>query len=149
MKALLVIDVQKGYIERYDAGLLERINTRIRRAAQKGELVIYVRNVSKLKSGIRVNPLAEGLLVCSPNIVNKEAASIFSSAAFLLMLEQNDITDIDIIGIDGCCCVARSAEDARARGYAVRLECESIGAKNAERFEKKKQLLSAKGVEVV
>lgn len=149
MKALLVIDVQKGYIERYDASLTGRINSRIRLAADSGELVIYVRNVRKLKSGMTVNPLADGLVICSPYIVDKQAASIFESAVLAAILQKNKISEIDIIGIDGCCCVARSAEDARARGYAVRLQCEYIGVKNAERFEKKKQMLSAKGIELV
>lgn len=36
-KALLVVDVQEDYIQKYEEGLLKRINQRIKRAFSDGE----------------------------------------------------------------------------------------------------------------
>lgn len=146
MKALLVIDVQKGYIERYESALLSRINRRIEKAAAENTLIIYVKNVRKLKSGNTVNEHAEGLFVCSDNIVYKERSSVFEEPAFAEMLGEHGVSEIEIIGIDGCCCVAKTAEDAAKSGYKVNLPLCCIGVKNAERFEKKKAVLKKLGV---
>ena len=38
----------------------------------------------------------------------------FSDPGLLELLHQHSVTEIEIIGIDGCCCVASSAVDASA-----------------------------------
>lgn len=146
MKALLVIDVQKGYIERYDALLLQAINRRIREAVLRDELVVYVKNVRHLKSGDTVNEFASGLELCSPHVILKERSSVFSNEGLLSLLRENNITEIEVIGIDGCCCVAGSAADACTLGFNVTIPCAYIGVKNPDRFEKKKTALEKLGI---
>lgn len=58
MKALLVLDMQKGYVKRYDAGLIGRMNRRIECAVQNGDIVVYIKNIRRLESGWEVNELA-------------------------------------------------------------------------------------------
>lgn len=149
MKALLIIDVQKGYIEKYAECLLSRINQRIQYAVQNEELIIYVKNVNRLRSGTKINELAEHLNVCSSYVVCKETASAFSNNELLDILRQNQVTEIEIVGIDGNSCVASTAIDAQRQGYKVILPCEYIGVKNIVRFEKKKLSFAAKGITAV
>ena len=136
MKALLVIDLQEGYVEKYDNRLLSYINKRIQDAVINHEVIIYIKNTKKLRSGDKTNRLAEQLKVCSKYIICKKSASAFSNDDLLDILKQNQVTDIEIVGIDGNSCIACSAMDALRYGYRVVLPCTYIGVQNAERFEK-------------
>ena len=149
MKALLVIDIQKGYIERYDECLLTLINQRIQYAVENQEPIIYVKNIRKLRSGTKINELADNLNVCSSYVICKETASAFANEELLDILRQNQVTEIEMVGIDGNSCIASSAIDAQKQGYKVILPCEYIGVQNIERFEKIKLSLAEKGIMVV
>ena len=149
MKVLLVIDIQKGYIERYDKCLLTRINQRIQYAVENQELIIYVKNIRKLRNGIKINELADNLNLCSSYVICKETASAFTNEELLDIFRQNQVTEIEIVGIDGNSCIASSAIDAQKQGYKVILPCEYIGVQNIERFEKKKLSLVEKGITVI
>ncbi len=146
MKALLVIDMQKGYVEKYDPALTDSVNRRIQSAEDNGEKVIYVMNVRKLKSGRVVNAPADGLLIVSPNVLEKTHSSVFEEPELTELMQKEQITQLEIIGIDGCCCVASSAIAARSLGYEVSIPLSSVGVKNAERFEKKVAALKKQGV---
>ena len=148
VNALLVIDVQKGYMERYDARLLQAINRRIREAVEQDTLVVYVHNVRHLKSGDVVNAFADGLEIGSPHVVLKDRASVFSNGLLQDLLRENCVKAIEVIGIDGCCCVAQSAIDARALGFDVTVPCAYIGVKTPERFAKKRLTLEKLGIRV-
>ena len=143
MKALLVIDVQDEYMKRYDENLLAGINQRIRYFSEHQQLIIYIQNVKKLRSGKVVSKLAKELIVSSPYILRKESASAFSNDELQSLLEAEKVTEIESVGVDGCACVAASAADAQKMGYKVLLPCNCIGVQNKERFEKKKQSLQA------
>lgn len=149
MKALLVIDIQKEYIERYDKCLLTRINQRIQYAVENQEPIIYVKNIRKLRSGTKINELADNLNVCSSYVICKETASAFTNEELLDILRQNQVTEIEMVGIDGNSCIASSAINAQKQGYKVILPCEYIGVQNIERFEKMKLSLAEKGITVV
>ena len=149
MKALLVIDIQKGYIERYDKCLLTRINQRIQYAVENQEPIIYVKNIRKLRSGTKINELADNLNVCSSYVICKETASAFANEELLDILRQNQVNEIEMVGIDGNSCIASSAINAQKQGYKVILPCENIGVQNIERFEKMKLSLEEKGITVV
>lgn len=138
MKALLVIDVQDEYMRKYDKELFARINERIQAASDNRELIIHIQNVKKLRSGKVIPALAKELIVCSPHIIRKEAASAFSNSELQNLLETEKVTEIELVGVDGCVCVADTAKDAQKLGYKVFLPCKYIGAQNKERFEKKK-----------
>ena len=149
MKALLVIDVQPGYVERYDEGLISRINQRIQDAAAHKELIIYVKNTKKLKSGMQTNGLAEDLDVRSPHILCKEAAIAFSNRELIGLLSQNQVREVALVGIDGNSCIFHSAMDAKNHGYGVTLPLACIGVQNTQRFEKSKEALIQKGIVIV
>ena len=146
INALFVIDVQEEYMIQYNGSLLTAINRRIDESVKKNELIVYVKNVRHLKSGTFIYEFADGLNVCSSHVAYKEQASVFSNDALLMLLRENNVSKIDIIGIDGCCCVARTAADARTLGFEVTLPCSCIGVKNNERFENKKTFLIKQGV---
>lgn len=149
MKALLVLDVQKGYMKKYDADLINRINQRIQYAVENKELIVFVKNVKKLRSGTKIEDFAEGLNICSSNVVYKETASALSSIELLDILKRNQVTEIEIVGVDGNSCVASTAMDAQQCGYQVTLQCQYIGIQNVERFEQRKLVLSEKGIAIV
>lgn len=149
MKALLVIDVQKGYMEKYEPELLKRINQRIEAAVRNNELIIYVKNIKRLRSGDIIYEFAQGLKVDSPYVFCKETASAFSNREMTEFLIESQITEIELIGIDGNSCVASSALDGQKQGYKVIIPCEYIGVQNKERFEKKKMSLEEHGIKII
>ena len=134
MKALLVIDVQDEYMKKYDENLLAGINQRIQYFSEQQQLIIYIQNVKKLRSGKVVSKLTKELIVCSLYIIRKESASAFSNAELQSLLEAEKVTEIEMVGVDGCACVAATAADAQKLGYKVFLPCNYIGVQNKERF---------------
>lgn len=149
MKVLLVVDVQKEYIKKYDNNLLFKINKRIQNAIENNELVVYVKNVKISRSGKMVYEFVDGLNVCSSYVIYKEKSSVFSDNILLNVLRENSVTQIEIIGIDGNCCVASSAIDACKLGYKAVLSCKYIGVKNPDRFEKRKEALIKQGITIL
>lgn len=91
----------------------------------------------------------EGLSIVSDFIVEKEKSSIFSNPTLLDTLKQNEITNIELIGIDGNCCVASSAIDASKLGFSVVLPLIYVGTKNKERFSKTREKLLRANVQII
>lgn len=146
MKALLVMDIQTGYLGKYDETLVERINQRIEEAFEQKEIIIYVKNAKKLRGGVKIDDLEKDLFIRSSYILTKGTASVFSNEKLEQILKKNQVTELEVIGIDGNSCVASSALDASRRGYQVTMPCEYIGVKNSERFEARKALLAEQGI---
>ncbi|MBE6889277.1 MAG: cysteine hydrolase [Ruminococcaceae bacterium] len=145
-KALLIIDVQEGYIEKYSPLLIACINERIQEATANKELIVYVKNTKRLKSGKKTNELAKDLNVCSEYIICKEKASAFSNSKLQETLKQNHITKIEIAGIDGNSCIASTAIDSVKNTYKTIVQYKCIGIQNIQRFEKTKRTLFEKGI---
>lgn len=148
MKALLVIDVQREYMARYDISLLRRINQRIQYAIDKQELIIYVRNVRVLRNSKETYEFAENLNICSQYVIMKKKASAFSNSELLKILQQNSVSDIEMIGVDGNYCVASSARDAAKLGYNTCLSVEYIGVQNEGRFAMTCKDLKERGISI-
>lgn len=148
-KALLVIDVQKEYMKKYDEDLLSCINSSIQTAANNGSLIVYIKNVKRLRSGDKCSDFADDLKVCSTHVFLKKTASAFSNNDLNSLLEEYEINELEMIGVDGNYCVASTAVEARKLGYSVKLLCGSIGVQNRERFEQRQEILTKNGVEVV
>lgn len=72
-------------------------------------------------------------------LILKEKASVFSDPGLLELLHQHSVTEIEIIGTDGCCCVTSSAVDACKSGFHVTLPCGFIGVRNMAKFEERKK----------
>ena len=146
MKALLVIDVQNCYMEKYEDELLEKINRRIRVAENEQECIVYIQNTKCLRSGKKTAEFAEGLVIASEHIFCKEHANAFSNEQLSAFLERKEVKEIEIIGVDGNFCVAASAAGAKKLGYHVSLNIGCIGTQNSSRFFHTKQVLSKKGI---
>ena len=148
MKILLVIDIQQRYMAHYDPCLLDRVNSRIREAQAAGTPVFYVRNIPRLESSENYD-YAAGLLLVSDRLYDKKSPSAFSNPSFETDLKKLGVTEIEMIGVDGNCCVKRTCLDAVAAGFKAVLNLPYIAVRNekiyartlAELEEKKVTLL--------
>ena len=153
--ALFVIDMQEDYIgeksrcDYYSDSLIEHVNERIRTAEREGQLVIYVRNKGRRNKQEYVSPFAPGLLVVSDYCFEKGRASAFSEETLVNLLRDKEIEAIEVIGIDGNCCVAATALEAKERGLAVRFPLQYVGIKSMQRFERTREKLVKAGVQVI
>lgn len=153
--ALIVIDMQADYIGEkskhtdYPNALIGRINDRIAIAVNSAEVIIYVKQVGRRSKKPYVSDFAEGLSIASSFVFEKEKSSIFSNPALLDTLKQNGITNVELIGIDGNCCVAFSAIDASKLGFSVVLPLIYVGTKNKERFFKTREKLLQANVQLI
>lgn len=93
--------------------------------------------------------IVEGLSVVSNCIVEKGKSSVFDNLILLDMLKENEITNIELIGIDGNCCVAASAIDASKSGLSVVLPLTYIGIKSKERFSETREKLLKANVQII
>jgi nicotinamidase-related amidase len=145
MKILLVIDVQEKYLSYYDADLLNRINARICAAQAGCTPVYYVRNIGS-QGDDDSYALAKNLLVVSDHIYEKKFPSAFTNTSFVKELENLDVTDIEVIGVDGNSCIKKTCIDASDAGYNVLLNLKCTSARNEKIFEKTLKELSAHGI---
>lgn len=148
MEILLVIDIQQKYMNSYDSDLLERVNMRIHEAVASDMPVFYVRNVGKLENEDKY-VLAEGLDVVSEFVFAKRWPSAFSSEEFVQFIERLKVDTINMVGVDGRCCVARTALEAVKRGYKVRIYLDSVAAKNDNFYLKELPEMRDAGVEII
>lgn len=146
MKALLVIDVQDSYMKRYEPNLLEQINKCIKNAYNNQYNIIYVKNTKRLRSGSVTEKLADGLDVISDLVFCKEQANAFTSEEIIMDLQSKNISEVEIIGIDGNSCVAASAKGAAKMGFHTTINLDCVGVSNLQRFETTKEQLLKLGV---
>lgn len=86
----------------------------------------------------------EGLAVISENIFDKFEGNAFSNGELDSFLKANNITEVEIIGVDGGGCVSLTALGAVDAGYKVILNTVAIGTvfeqKKMKYFEKLEKL---------
>ena len=145
MKALLVIDIQKSYISRYDHNLLPKINERILEAEKNHWNIVYVKNTKRLRNRTLTEEFADGLAVLSDNVFHKNEANVFSSLNLLSFLQSKGIKELEIMGVDGNSCIKASVR-AIDCGFSVTVPLDSVGVINQTRFEKTKELFTELGV---
>ena len=145
MKILLVIDIQERYMAHYDPNLLKRVNSRIREAQTVGIPVFYVRNIPRLESTENYD-YATGLSIVSDHLYDKKSPSAFSNPSFAEDLKKLGVTEIEMIGVDGNCCVKRTCLDAVAAGFEVTLNLHCIAARNEKIFARTLAELAEKKV---
>lgn len=147
-RALLVVDVQEEYIERYEDGLLKRINQRIEKAVVDREIIIYIENIKILRHQEKKSPFADGLYIASSHIFSKKKSSAFTNIELVNFLRENGITNLEIVGADGNYCVFSTAKDGKKYVPNVIINCACVGIQNCQRFEKTKETLNELGVEI-
>ena len=144
MKILLVIDVQQRYLKNYKPDLVKRVNNRISEAVKADIPVVYVRNTGR--SGKDENfDLAESLLIESDCVFKKRLPSAFSNDEFELFLNKMKVETINVVGVDGRCCVSRTVMDALDRGYGVHLLMDAIEAHNDKFYYTELKTMEQKG----
>lgn len=148
-EALLVIDVQEEYIAKYEETLLKRINQRIEKAAADSEIIIYIENVKILRHQEKKSSLVAGLHIASSHVFVKEKASAFSNIELIHYLKENEITKIEIVGVDGNSCVCSTAKEGIKYVPNVAVNCDCVGVQNILRFEKTKETLRQLGVNLL
>lgn len=129
----------------YDPGLLDRVNIRIREAQAAGIPVFYARNIPRLESSENYN-YADGLVLIPDHTYDKKSPSAFSNPEFGAALKNMGVTEIEMIGVDGSCCVKKTCLDALAAGFDVSLNLNCIAARNGKIYEKTLDELAEKKV---
>ncbi len=153
MEALIIIDMQEAYVGEsrnrklyhYEAKtLIKKINERIERVylAQK---VIYIKNKAKLK---QPSALVKELKIVSELCFEKSKASCFSNPELLVFLQENEITKLELAGVDGNFCVGMSAIDGAKKGLDISISLSRVGVGNSIRFQSTKEKLLKAGVKV-
>lgn len=148
MKALIVIDVQEGIIEKYNKELILSINNEIDTFSKTSNRVIYIKNVFHFKKGIKNCPLSKDLYIVSNDIFEKEQASVMTNQDLFAILKQKEVDEVTLIGIDGNICVAATAKEAIKKGLQVVLKLNAIGIRNDKAFLKTKKQLLDLGVQL-
>lgn len=119
MKALLIIDVQKSYMAKYQTDLLERINRQIDDARKNLYDIVYIKNTKVLRRGNVTEEFADELNRVSDNVICKEKADAFASDELISYLNSRNISEVELIGIDGNSCIKESAKGAVRNGFAA------------------------------
>ncbi|WP_408072543.1 cysteine hydrolase family protein [Butyrivibrio sp. JL13D10] len=149
MRVLVVIDMQEKYLGHYDEELICNINDKIKCAhEEEDESIVYVKNIGL--TGDRAGyDFSDELLLVSDLIFEKKSPSAFSSKDFTKKLEQLKATELEIVGVDGSSCVAKTAIDAAKLGYKAEIVKSCVGVRNDRVYEKVLKKLEGAGVKIV
>ena len=148
MEILLVIDVQEKYIDFYREGLLDAVNARIDEAKELNLPIVYIRNIGVLGNSSGYE-LACGLHVESGLVFDKRFPDVFTNKEYAQKLKEMDVDNIDVVGVDGRCCVFRTVMTAIEQGFGVKLYLDAIGARQSRFYEKELQEMKSAGAECV
>ncbi len=154
MKALIVIDMQEDYTGQkrnqkrypYDSmQLIKSINARITNYEQHTNSVIYIKNKGK---SAQISALVEGLNVVSDLCFTKEKASCFSNPEFISYLIENNLSQLELAGVDGNYCVGMSAIDGAKKGFDIHISLSCVGIVNDDKFQTTKEKMLKAGVQI-
>ena len=155
MKALIVIDMQEDYVgqkrnkKRYPyiaEQLVDAINLRISDYKQSNEAVIYVKIKGKFSIA---SPFIPEMNFVSDLIFEKSKASCFSSNALVSYLHEHEISQIELVGVDGNYCVGMSALDGAKRGFSICVNLSCVGVANIKRFASTKEKLIKANISIL
>lgn len=132
-KALVVIDLQKGFLTKYTRDLPQKIRRFINKRGGEYDLVIFTQYRNHPESnfvkqlgyrGFMVKTrydIVEELkdLVSKKNLFTKDTYSSFVTKKLPGVLVKNKISEVHIAGVDTEHCVLTFARDAFDRGYKV------------------------------
>lgn len=166
---LVIIDPQADFID--DAGLYAMKHTgimQLKEAVNNIERLlknIAPQNTVIVFSNYEANQFEKGLSICIPGtdghkigisnttaapLIAKTKHSCFTSAAFTLFLQENNIQKLLLAGFLAEYCVKQTALDALANGFAVTLLQDCIGTGDDVQPRKEQMLLElqALGAEI-
>lgn len=157
MKALLVIDVQEDYVGKkrnvrrfpYHSDILvPRINQRIKECTKEENLIVYILNRFFYQSKKFTPKLAKELDIVSDKIFIKNKANCFSNPELTRFLHENNVTELEMVGIDGNYCVAASARAGKQNGFSVIFNQNFIEAAKTDKFRKTIASLQNAGITI-
>ena len=155
-KALLVVDMQEATVGEnhakmfdYSKDLLDKVNEAI--VSTDAVVVVYIKNLMKNNLINKLAPvkcfedtkeaeLVSGLKIVSNYIYGKYEGNAFSNAELVEFLQNEDVQEIEVIGVDGGGCVSLTALGAIDCGYKVTLNTACIGTvfeKQRDKYYKK------------
>ena len=166
-KALLVIDAQEDFIgeqrnkkkfnyEDVDE-LVKNINDIIRTYEQNMDEVIYIANVLpnnlfNIKffgygiAGSKGAKFDKRIKIVSENYFEKQVGNAFKNNNLVKFIKDNEISEVELVGVDGVGCVFRTAKGAIEMGLEVTIISDSVGTVNPEKFIKMSMKLKSLGV---
>lgn len=132
-KALIILDVQKGFTSKYTKGIASSIRKFIEKNRKKYALIVFTQHKNNSKSYLYKNlgwkgfmkeseydfmdELAE--LAKSEKVFVKDTYGIFTDKKLENFLKMKKITDVHLAGIDTENCVLTFARDSFDRGFKV------------------------------
>ncbi len=164
-KALLVIDMQEVTVGKnhaktfnYSIDFLDKVNTAI--GNTDADIVIYIRNLMKNNlinklapvkcfGGTKEAELVAGLKMVSNHVFEKYEGNAFSNTELISFLKKENITEIEVVGVDGGGCVALTALGALECGFKVTLNTSYIGTVFEKQRDKYYQKLQEKGAVIL
>ena len=146
MEILLVIDIQQKYIGFYKDELLDAANSRIDEAKKQSIPIVYIRNIGVL-GNLDGYELASELHVESELIFTKRFPDAFTNKEFAQKLKEMNVDTINVVGVDGRCCVFKTVMEAIRQGYKVKLYLDAVGARQSKFYIKELEEMKAAGVE--
>lgn len=153
MRFLLIIDMQEDYTGEnrnrkrfpYDIEpLIDNVNNRINSYSR--EHIVYIKNQFFWEPPKREKSLSKGMNVVSNQIFTKRNNNSFKNIEFANFLREKNVTELEIIGIDGNYCVKATAIAASKAGYKVFLNENCIGIADTKKFRKSKMKMKRIGV---
>ncbi|MBI5633186.1 MAG: cysteine hydrolase [Nitrospirae bacterium] len=135
-KALVVLDIQEGYVGTTTrqpvtrpptGGMLFIVNSLIDKAAESGMEVAYIRQVFSNNLFVRLHGgrrqgrvmIDRRIKVINQNDFEKNRTDAFSSRQFAQFLIDNHVNELYLVGVDAAYCVYYTALGALNRGYKV------------------------------
>ena len=169
-KALLVIDAQEDFIgeqrnkDKFDYEdideLVKNINDKIRTYDQNMDEVIYIANILSNNflnkkffpygiAGSKGAKFDRRIRIVSENYFEKQVGNAFKNNNLVKFIKDNEISEVELVGVDGIGCVFRTAKGAIDIGLKVAIASDSVGTVNPEKFIKLSTKLKSVGVDYI
>ena len=165
-KALLVIDMQNVFVGKNHNKMFNYNHEELIFNANKlidsypEDSVFYIINIMKknlinifapfkVYEGTKEAEIAEEINVVSDLIFKKYKSDAFTNKASLERLRQDNIREVEIIGVDGGGCVANTALGAIRNGFKVVINNQCVGTIFKENVDELNKELKEKGAKFV
>lgn len=99
--------------------------------------------------GIDISDDAKGMALKKNKKAAKDKTDAFTSGELISYLNSRNISEVELIGVDGNSCIKASAKGAMKNGFNVSVILSCIGIANFERFDRTKEQLEKIGVRFI
>lgn len=166
-KALLIIDAQEDFIgeqrnkEKFNFedvdNLINNINKKIIFYQRNKDIVIYIASVLPNNFfykkffgyglvGTKGAKLDKRIKIVSQNYFEKQFTSAFRNSNLVKFMKKNEVSKIELVGVDNNECIFKTARSAVKIGLNVIIPSNSIGIINNEKYSRITNKLKSIGV---